>query len=30
VRALRDDILADMWDNLPSPAEPRRSCDAPV
>lgn len=30
VRALRDDMLADMWDNLPSPAEPRRSCDAPV
>ena len=30
VRSLRDDMLADMWDHLPSPALPRRECDAPV
>jgi hypothetical protein len=30
VRSLRDDMLADMWDHLPSVVSPRRSCDAPV
>ena len=30
VRALRDDMLADMRDHLPSPVLPRRDCDAPV
>jgi arylsulfatase A-like enzyme len=29
-RPLRDDLLADMWSNLPSPAQPRREVDAPV
>ena len=26
----RSDLLADLWDNLPRPVEPRRECDAPV
>jgi hypothetical protein len=30
VRSLRDDMLADMWDHLPSVVSPRRTCDAPV
>jgi arylsulfatase A-like enzyme len=30
VRALREDLLADMWDNLPSQHLPLRSMDAPV
>jgi hypothetical protein len=30
VRALREDLLADMWDNLPSQQLPLRSMDAPV
>ena len=30
VRALRDDMITDMRDHLPSPVLPRRDCDAPV
>jgi hypothetical protein len=30
VRALRDDLLADMWASFPAASLPRRSCDAPV
>ena len=29
-RAQRDDLLADLWDNIPATASPRRECDAPV
>ena len=29
-RAMRDDLLDDMWRNLPAATEPRRTCDAPV
>jgi arylsulfatase A-like enzyme len=29
-KSLRDDLLADMWDHLPTPAAVRRECDAPV
>jgi arylsulfatase A-like enzyme len=29
-RAVRDDLLDDMWKNLPTTSSPRRECDAPV
>jgi arylsulfatase A-like enzyme len=29
-RAVRDDLLDDMWRNLPTASAPRRACDAPV
>jgi arylsulfatase A-like enzyme len=29
-RTMRDDLLDDMWRNLPAATEPRRTCDAPV
>ncbi len=29
-RSTRDDLLADMWDSLPTPDAVRRECDAPV
>jgi arylsulfatase A-like enzyme len=29
-KSLRDDLLADMWDHLPTPDAVRRECDAPV
>jgi hypothetical protein len=29
-RAMRDDLLDDMWRNLPDAESPRRACDAPV
>ena len=29
-RAMRDDLLADMWDHLPERKGVRRECDAPV
>ena len=30
VRALRDDLLSDLWANLPSQVLPLRNMDAPV